>query len=694
MTRLGRLYYLLRYHKPSQFAWRAYRIAQNRWPESLRPAHRPQLRQCELTTAGAELLRRLAGRRLGQREFSANSPTSERMELSASSATGGSTGSSASSTTAGPTAKSLWPARQDLAVLQAMTRGEFRFLNQVRDLRLQDSSQGGLRINWHPDAPRLWRFHLHYHESLLELASRVSPDAAWAIVASWLDDPANETPHADPDAWHPFCISQRLPIWLMLAACWPPPAALHQRVFHSIAQQIDWLWQHLEWDLGGNHLLENLRALAIADAVLEGDSRIDRRKLNGWIDRELEIQTLPSGEHFERTPTYHALMLLTTVEIADAREVTGHCSATHATARRMADFVRGIIHPDGQIPLFGDSVFGETPSPRVLCDQILRDEISATSSSGWNAKEFSGDYWTWRSRDQQDFLIVDVGAVACDHLPAHAHADLLGIEASVAGRRFLVDTGTYDYEDSVERQLCRSTAAHNTVMIDGVDQCDVWSRFRMGRRGHLLWKSAGHSDHASWCVAAHDAYRHLGVAQAVRAVVVIPSNSRPAKWLVVDWFVGKGSHRLSSPLHIGPEFGAEELSSPANEADGSGDSISSRVLALKEPASEPNDGVNSRRRVTLVGCDSFRVEDGLYCPNFGIAVPNQTLITETVRHSCQPIAWLIGPVGDATCAQVTVKANQLVVDWAAENMSSTQSPRTAIPFDQRPSSRPNHDLNS
>src|SRR6185503_10243813 len=171
---------------------------------------------------------------------------------------------------------------------------------------------------------------------------------------------------------------------------------------------------------------------------------------------------------------------------------------------RMAVFLREILHPDGESPLLGDSCLNSTSPPRQLIAAVDATTPARPSSSpspghsttrtkgtiqeegaitpdGKESARVVGDYWVFR--DQRDFLLFDAGPVAPDFLPAHGHCDLLGMEVSLSGRRFVVDSGVFNYEADAMRQYCRSTAAHNVLQIDDAEVCDVWSKFRMGYRG-------------------------------------------------------------------------------------------------------------------------------------------------------------------------------------------------------------------
>src|SRR5262249_13366878 len=85
-------------------------------------------------------------------------------------------------------------------------------------------------------------------------------------------------------------------------------------------------------------------------------------------------------------------------------------------------------------------------------------------------------------RKEQTALLYDVGLVCPDDLPAHAHADIFTYELSIEGRRWIVDSGVREYQAGAWRDYARSTRAHNTVVVNGQNQVDVWSSFRVGRR--------------------------------------------------------------------------------------------------------------------------------------------------------------------------------------------------------------------
>ena len=94
------------------------------------------------------------------------------------------------------------------------------------------------------------------------------------------------------------------------------------------------------------------------------------------------------------------------------------------------------------------------------------------------------------ARGSGHYVVCDAAPIGPDYQPGHAHGDLLSFELSLAGRRVIVDAGVHGYDGDPLRAWCRSTRAHNTVEIDGEDQCEFWGTFRVARRARprdVVW---------------------------------------------------------------------------------------------------------------------------------------------------------------------------------------------------------------
>ncbi|GAB6188095.1 hypothetical protein JCM17478_35970 [Thermopirellula anaerolimosa] len=485
---------------------------------------------------------------------------------------------------------------------------------------------------------RLWRFHLHYHEFFEDAAftdSGIDPGSVWEFIDAWICQFTGTPGKAVDDAWHPYVVSRRIPVWVKLFESAPPPEPIRRRVVTSLTAQFRWLADNLEWDVRGNHLVQNLRGLAVAAAFFRGPEADHRLQQGGrYLRDQLPEQILPHGEHFERSPAYHIDML---AALADIRAAGLAAQGTWANQldgpiERMAHFLRRILHPDGQIPLFGDSTLDQYPAPKeVLAALGLEIPTEANRAA---RSECVGDYWIFRCG--ADSMIFDAGPAGPDHLPAHAHADLLTFEASWQGKRLFVDGGVSDYGDTPARAFCRGTSAHNVLEIDGLNQCDVWSRFRMGRRGWPERLRCGQDGPFHWARCAHNAYRFVGVPRVGRLMVCVGDGP----WIILDWADGHGKHRFVNRLRLGPDWSvAREDGALLTVTDGR-ESLAVRTLS----------GAEVRRQPTQ------------YYPFFGCSTPVIALEQEAETAPPYVSGWIISRTSDEA-PMAEVRGTSVLLHW-------------------------------
>jgi len=170
------------------------------------------------------------------------------------------------------------------------------------------------------------------------------------------------------------------------------------------------------------------------------------------------------------------------------------------TASRMLGWLRQMAFRDGSIPLVNDTTYGIAPTTGELTAYAERLGVvplgaSRLRESGYR-KISAGCYQA----------VLDVGDIGPDYIPGHAHADTLSFELRMGGKPFIVDTGTSTYEDNEVRRWQRSTKAHNTVMVAGLDQSEMWGSFRVARRAHVKDIEEG----ANFVAASHTGYERIG----------------------------------------------------------------------------------------------------------------------------------------------------------------------------------------
>jgi hypothetical protein len=272
-----------------------------------------------------------------------------------------------------------------------------------------------------------------------------------------------------------------------------------------------------EVHLLGNHLVENGLALACAGSAARGPEAdlwwSAGTRLLTW---QLPAQFLADGGHIERSASYQVALLaglLEAIEIADASG-RGAPRGWREIASRAARWARVARAPDGTYPLFNDAALDAAPhvddvlalaravsvdaeSERAACgaDTVCVTRIEPT---GWVRADWSGAC-----------LFVDAAPDAEGWQPGHAHADGLSFELWVAGIRTAVDYGVASYEAGTAREMTRATRSHNTAQIDDIDSCEVWSAFRVGRRGRGRVVACAEHEGTTRIDLEHDGYAWL-----------------------------------------------------------------------------------------------------------------------------------------------------------------------------------------
>ena len=368
----------------------------------------------------------------------------------------------------------LWPEGLDAVERRAaeFARGNFVYLNRAADF--------AAGIRWRDEgASPLWLYQLQYLGCVADLAriGRVA-DAA-KVLASWR---AQYEGRWDAAAWHPYPTSLRFVNLCVAASAAGGFEALGPGVTKLAAVHAAYVLRHVEHDVRGNHIIENARALAWAGRVFHGGAAGEcDRAARAILDVEIAEQVLPDGGHFELAPMYHGIVLRDLLEIREL--VAAHSSVSvkplDTAIRRMGEFLAGILCPDGDIPLLGDSVRNFGPPPATL----LR--LAGVVPTEWTGVRSFPDTGLHVLKSARIWAIFDAGPVCPSYLPAHGQADTLTIEVWVDGVCVVGDPGVFDYSGP-ERAWGRSSRAHSTVTMDRADTSEVHGSFRVGGRAEVL----------------------------------------------------------------------------------------------------------------------------------------------------------------------------------------------------------------
>jgi uncharacterized heparinase superfamily protein len=475
--------------------------------------------------------------------------------------------------------------------------GRFRFLNN--EILLGEPPEWSANA-----APLLWRYNLHYFDYLHQ-DPPIDSSVAFGLMRDWVQ---RHPPEESAVGWEPYPISLRVVNWLKFMAS---HETFPEDLVQSLALQGENLEKQIEYHLLGNHLFANAKALWFLGAFLQNQRwlRIGR----ALALSELDEQFLPDGGHVELTPMYHAIAVeevLDLINIALATNDTPAAKALRQTAGRALGWLRGMSATSGRAPLLNDSANGVAPSLEQLTAygerlnvQPLESGKPMEFSQGWRGHEFSG-YWLIENRRFE--LFFDTAMLGPDYLPGHAHCDMLSVLLNFEGKPVLTDTGVFEYAESDRRTYSRSTAAHNTVMLDNLEQADIWKSFRMGKRGHPANRSISATEIACEHTGFHIQSRGLVHRRAVRLLSL--------GFEIVDTVTGPEEHRFDARFHFAPGIEVRQISPTQFSVRELIFTVIGSEAAVRPSEMYPEFGrIEQRSCLTLSGKFAGRHEFGLRC---------------------------------------------------------------------------------
>lgn len=360
--------------------------------------------------------------------------------------------------------------------LQYSISGEPSFIkkNTFQFLNLEYFFQEKIDWNYSTNG-KLWTYNLTYFEFLSQ--TNMSREDGLFLIHDFI-----ENIDFIKDGLEPFPISLRTIFWIKFLI-------KHQinskKINNSLYQQVQLLLTQLEYHLLGNHLLENGFALLFGAYFFQEEKFYLTAK--SILIPELEEQILPDGAHFELSPMYHQLMLyriLDCINLINSNQTifeddTLLLTKLKTKASLMLSWLQQISFSNGTIPYINDSTKGIAPDTEKLyayAKQLkIEPLINPLKESGYRM-----------IRNDCYELLVDVGDIGPTYIPGHAHSDTFNFVVYHQRKPLIVDTGISTYEKNELRQRERSTSAHNTVEIEGMNQTDVWGGFRVGIRAEII----------------------------------------------------------------------------------------------------------------------------------------------------------------------------------------------------------------
>jgi len=380
--------------------------------------------------------------------------------------------------------------------------------NQFTFLNLEYKFPGTIDWDWQGHG-KLWTYHLNYFEWISY--SKSSPQEIIAHMHHWCEMSKQGMCSSGLEpyptslrifSWSRFLMDQSLIKGNNDKMCW-----------ESIYSQYRFLEYNIEYHLDGNHLLENYCALVYASLLFKDKKRF--QKYSSLFIKELKIQFLDDGAHYECTVMYHIILLyriLLVWEIFIERKswiASEKIAVSHApdfeqslktTLAKACSWLKAISYTDDNFPNFNDSTSHVAPAPSQVLELAQKLGINTQGEVVLNQSGFRV------YKTNKYTLCADLGSVGPSHIPGHSHADNLTFELYVNNSPLIVDMGISTYNNTERRRYERSTLAHNTVTWKNHNSSDVWASFRVGSRSSVIL----HVDKSDSWEARHEGFANKG----------------------------------------------------------------------------------------------------------------------------------------------------------------------------------------
>lgn len=475
----------------------------------------------------------------------------------------------------------------DLQAAEESCAGRFTEIGQTLQLGLPPDWLGAEL----PEDPE-WRIAWHKFYFGLDLAFAFERTGDVRYPKTWIDLVLSFIDQVPADA-ETDChvVSRRVLNWLYtwdrLAAIegFPEPSGSDaDRIFHSLETQTRFIADHLTAER--NHRTIELTAVLHAVLAFPGMDPDDRLLSLAveQLDENLRQDILSDGVHVERSSHYHMMCVRNFLAVR-ANTARYGVSLPDGFDRRLEGACTFALHchrPDGTIPAISDSDSGSYLELLSLAGDLFdRDDLRFGGSEGSQGRppeshqNFpTGGYFVQRSGwgkpgsidRSARYLIWDCGPVGPG---GHGHYDALHFELSAHNRPLIADPGRYTYSEAGSeakpnwRRWFKSTAAHNTVCVDGLDQTPYrcwdnpllqepeacaeligrWSAPRLDVMGGTVQSPCYPARHSRWILFVDADY-----------------------WLVSDHLESSQSHTYDLYFHLTPAAEGKVEISPLDDA--------------------------------------------------------------------------------------------------------------------------------
>ena len=447
------------------------------------------------------------------------------------------------------------------------------------------------------DAKLVWEPSRHLHLPVLGRAYRATGDTRYVTAAlDHIDSWIAQCPFGVGMQWRsPLEVAIRAINWTCFIGLAEPSGLLtgsvRSRLLHALDCHVgEVARKYSKGSSANNHRIGEAAGVFIATSCVPGltGAAAHQQASRQILSAEILAQNYADGGNREQAFGYHLFVLQFLILARLTAERTGQAMPRSFDDRlhQMIEFAAAVTD-GGPAPMYGDAddgyvvdLGGRNCGGRELVAvgrALLRrhpvgqdgdaeplrwlfrasdatPQVAAASiDPPLESKAFpdTGLYllqWGKPGKADSASAAFDCGELGFGAIAAHGHADALSVTLRAFGEDVFVDPGTYDYFRYPEwRDYFRSTRAHNTIVIDDLDQSVMLGPFMWGERAVsrcLEW----HPGPLARVVAEHDGYARLSDPVLHRRALEMDSGART--FAITDTLEMKGEHRVQLFFHV------------------------------------------------------------------------------------------------------------------------------------------------
>jgi len=312
----------------------------------------------------------------------------------------------------------------------------------------------------------------------------------------------------------------------------------------------------------GNHSIAEGAGLIYAGVLFPEHSRASAWRSLGLktLPEQAFRQVLPDGGGIEQAFWYQLFIIDLLGMVEALLESRGEVVPPRISAavRRGRKFLCAFGESPAELPPIGDGDGGFALTSHLRLSftscEHTRAEVTTFPDSGYTICGPAGS--------SPVRVVIDHGPLGMPPSYGHGHADALSIIVTANGSDLLLDPGTYAYNRGAAwRRYFRSTRAHNTVTVDGLDQAVQEAAFMWSHpyETRLFASNDSQTDVVARILMRHNGYRRINVIHW--RAVLLKRNGLVVVW---DRLEGQGEHEFELNWHLGLEplnigAGADEL---------------------------------------------------------------------------------------------------------------------------------------